>query len=78
MTLSAAVLMFALSQTPQAQKPQEPRKVQQINFDEDVIEGTLKGPDLEDVTGRPPCRFSSLIKVRDNFADKIVKSVDQL
>jgi hypothetical protein len=78
MTLSAAVLMFALSQTAQPQKPQEPRKVQQITFDEDVIEGTLKGPDLEDVTGTPACRFSSLIKVRDNFADKIVKSVDQL
>jgi hypothetical protein len=78
MTLSAAVLMFALSQTVQPQKPQPSKQVQQITFGDDVIEGTLKGPDLEDVTAAPTCRFKSLIKIRDNFADKIVMSYDQL
>jgi hypothetical protein len=72
MTLTAIAVMFALSQ-----KAQTPPK-QTIIFGDEEILADRKEPDVEYTTARPPTKFPNLIKIRQNFADKIVKSVDQM
>jgi hypothetical protein len=72
MTLTTAVVLFALSQS----KPQPPKR--EISFEPDEISGERKRPDLEQIDVRPPTKFSNLIKIRTDFADKIVKSVDDM
>jgi hypothetical protein len=58
----------------------EPKKVpvQRIDFGEDVLQGTTLSPDLDIYVVRNPPKFPKLIKVRENFDDKIVRSVDQM
>jgi hypothetical protein len=58
----------------------EPKKVpvQRHDFENDVIEATTKTPDGSIITYRNSPKFKSLIKVRENFDDKIVRSVDQM
>jgi hypothetical protein len=77
MTLTAALTVLSLSQTSIPHKVE--RAVDQhIVFGEDLIEGTLKSPEVEAIqTYRPP-KFGNLIKVRSNFDDKIIKSVEQM
>lgn len=67
-------LMLAAMLSLAAEAP----KVQKIEFDPDLVEGTLKGPDLGEITADKRPIFKPLIKVRENWNDKIVKSVDQL
>lgn len=58
----------------------QPKKVpeQKIDFDDDVLEGTTKSPYVDIYLGRNRVIFKGLIKVRENFNDKIVRSVDQM
>lgn len=42
------------------------------------IDGEFAAPGLETITSRPPNRFGSLIKVRDNFKDKLMESIYDL
>jgi hypothetical protein len=50
-----------------------------INFeDPDLVDGTLKSPDAEMIRGRVHIRFTSMIRVRSNFADKLMHSVNEL
>ena len=58
----------------------EPKKVpvQKIIFDPDLIDATTKTPDGTIITYRNSPKFQSMIKVRENFDDKIVRSVDQM
>jgi hypothetical protein len=50
-----------------------------INFeDPDLVDGTLKSPDAHVVHGKPPVIFESMIRVRLNFADKLMHSVSEL
>jgi hypothetical protein len=71
MTLTAALLVLSLSQ-----KPVPPK--QHIEFGDDLIEGTLKSPDVQAIDTYKPPKFGNLIKVRSNFDDKIIKSVEQM
>jgi hypothetical protein len=72
MTITAALLIYSLSQKAVPPKPQH------LDFSDDLIEGTLKTPEVEAIqTYRPP-KFGNLIKVRSNFDDKLMKSVEQM
>ena len=66
----AAMLMSA--------EPAKKPPVTEIKFDDDVLVGTTKSPDLDIYLSRKPAIFPRLIKVRENFDDKIVRSVDQM
>lgn len=59
-------------------EPKQKSRVTEITFGEDVLTGTTKGPDLLDINTYKPPKFGNLIKVRENFDDKIVRSVDQM
>jgi len=46
-----------------------------VNFGEDTIAGDLQLPDGEYIESRKRLRHSNLIRIRDNFRDKILQSV---
>ncbi|MFZ5470737.1 MAG: adventurous gliding motility protein CglF [Myxococcota bacterium] len=53
-------------------------KVQNINFEDDTIEGDLTKPDGEYVEARKKVKHSNLIRVREEFKDKVMQSVGEL
>ena len=53
-------------------------KTTQINFEDDTIEGDLTKPDGEYVEARKKVKHSNLIKVREEFKDKVMQSVGEL
>ena len=54
-------------------------KTQEIVFGtEDVIEATLVKPDITDIGVRPGGKFETLIRLRDDFSDKVSSSVSEL
>ena len=86
---AAAALLAALAlpgagraqQAPPGDKP-EPRveyeKKTVINFEDDTIEGDLKRPDGEYVEARRRVDHSNLIKIREDWREKVMQSSGDL
>ena len=72
--MTALMLAAMLMNAEPSKKP----RVTEIIFGDDVLEGTTKSPDLLDINSYKPPKFGNLIKRRENFNDKIVRSVDQM
>jgi len=53
-------------------------KTTTINFEDDTIEGDLTRPDGEYVEARSRVKHSNLIRIREEFRDKVVQSVGEL
>ena len=53
-------------------------KTTTIDFEDDTIEGDLTKPDGEYVEARKKVKHSNLIRVRDDFEDKVMQSVGEL
>jgi hypothetical protein len=49
-----------------------------INFEDDTIEGDLKRPDGEYVEARRKVDHSNLIKIREDWRDKVMQSSGDL
>jgi hypothetical protein len=49
-----------------------------INFDDDTIQGDLTRPDGEYVEARKRVDHSSLIKIRENWRDKVMQAAGDL
>jgi hypothetical protein len=49
-----------------------------INFEDDTIEGDLKRPDGEYVEARRRVNHSNLIKIREDWHDKVMQTSDEL
>jgi hypothetical protein len=62
--------------TPQPKVEYEKKTV--INFEDDTIEGDLKRPDGEYVEARKRVDHSNLIKIRENWHDKVMQSSGDL
>ena len=54
------------------------KKTTEYSFDDDTIEGDLTKPDGEYVEGRSKVKHSNLIKIREEFKDKVMQSVGEL
>lgn len=54
------------------------QKSQTINFEDDTIEGDLTKPDGEYVEARKSVKHSNLIRIREEFKDKVMESVGEL
>ena len=65
-------MLVSVSSFAQTAKPME------IDFPEDVIEGAQVGPDQELVAARATVRLGSMIKVREDFKDKVLQSAHEL
>lgn len=75
------IAAFALAGQASAQEKDESVVYQKktfYNFEDDVITGDLTRPDQEFLTGRKEARQKSLIRVREDFRDKVLKSVKDL
>lgn len=51
---------------------------QEISFEEDTITGDLTKPDGEYVEARRKIEHTSLIRVREEFKDKVLQSASEL
>jgi hypothetical protein len=54
------------------------RKKTVVSFDDDTIDGNLTKPDGDYVEARKRVRHSNLIRIRENFREKILESVSSL
>mgnify|MGYP005829560661 CR=1 FL=1 len=80
--LLLAVLALPLLTGAQEKTQPEPRveyeKKTVINFDDDTIQGDLTRPDGEYVEARKKVSHSNLIKIRDEWRDKVKRSAADL
>ncbi len=71
-------LLVPLSVAAQEKKAPEPRveyeKKTVINFDDDTIQGDLTRPDGEYVEARKRVDHSNLIKIREDWREKVKQS----
>jgi hypothetical protein len=79
LALIGLVLLFAPA-LPRAedQSKVEYEKKTVINFEDDTIEGDLKRPDGEYVESRRKVDHSNLIKVREEWRDKVMQASGDL
>jgi hypothetical protein len=49
-----------------------------IDFEDDTIEGDLSKPDGEYVEARKKVQHSNLIRIREDFEEKVMQSVGEL
>ena len=76
-TMVAATGAFA--QQGKVERPAAQAKAQNITFDtDDLIEGGVEGPAGSIYFAPPTHTFVRMIKVRENFNDKLLKSVEEL
>lgn len=54
------------------------KKQTEYSFEDDTIEGDLSKPDGEYVEARKQVKHSNLIKIREEFKDKVMQSVGEL
>lgn len=80
MRKSLILLLATMSLTTFAQtkKPVLQPPVTEFIFEGDLIDGTLKAPDVEYFTKGSNVDHPSLIKVRESFHDKIMNSAGEL
>jgi hypothetical protein len=80
--LAIAPAVRAADPAPAQQGGAQPRveyeKKTVINFEDDTIEGDLKRPDGEYVEARKKVDHSNLIKIRENWREKVMQSSGDL
>ena len=54
------------------------QKRSEFSFEDDTIEGDLTRPDGEYVEARKRVKHSNLIRIREEFRDKVMQSVGEL
>lgn len=54
------------------------QKTTNVDFEDDTIEGDLTKPDGEYVEARKTVKHSNLIRIREDFEDKVMQSVGEL
>ena len=78
--IAAALLLIAAvanAQQNDAQKKTE-RKTEIVFETGTDVSADIASPNLETVTVGPPIHHSSILKVRENFKDKVMASVSEL
>lgn len=54
------------------------KRIQVVDFPDDLIDGSREHPEVTAVEVRKAPTFRSLVKVRDNFNDKLLESVHEM
>ena len=79
LTIAAALPLLAAAQEKAQPQPKvEYEKKTVINFEDDTIEGDLKRPDGEYVEARQKVEHSNLIRIREDWRDKVMQSSGEL
>ncbi|MEM7678910.1 MAG: adventurous gliding motility protein CglF [Myxococcota bacterium] len=82
--LSGSAAVFFLVTGPAMAQEKAPgpgviyKKKTVFSFEDDTIDGDLTRPDGAYVESRKRIRHSNLIQIRDNFRDRILKSVSKI
>ena len=80
--LVVTALLLPLLGSAQEKKEAQPKieyeKKTVINFEDDTIEGDLKRPDGEYVEARQKVDHSNLIKIREDWRDKVMQASGDL
>lgn len=74
-------LLAAVPAMAQDEKPDgnvKYAKTTTISFEDDTIEGDLTKPDGEYVEARKKVKHSNLIRIREEFKEKVMQSVGEL
>ena len=80
----ALLLLLALPTLPSAEDKEEPKptvryeKRTEINFEDDTIDGDLKRPDGEYVEARRKVSHSNLIRIREDWREKVMQASGEL
>ncbi len=78
-TFTVLAPLLAVAQDKGAPPPRvEYEKKTVINFEDDTIEGDLKRPDGEYVEARQKVDHSNLIRIREDWRDKVMQSSGDL
>ncbi len=84
MRLAALLTLLAVPAVPLAQDKAEPKpnvvyeKRTEINFEDETIDGDLKRPDGEYVEARRKVSHSNLIRIREDWRDKVMQASGEL
>jgi hypothetical protein len=83
MLLVAVVVLLPFLGAAQEKKGEATQKVEYekktvINFEDDTIEGDLKRPDGEYVEARQKVDHSNLIRIREDWRDKVMQASGDL
>ncbi len=79
--MKKGILILALVALPAvtfAQAKRGEQSPQVVNFEDDTIQGDLSKPDGEYVEARKKVRHTNLIRIREEFKDKVLQSVSDL
>lgn len=77
--LAVFVAISSLSSLAQSQPQTQNKKPAEIIFgDGDTIDGDISKPDVEFVRHAPGAKFDKLIRVREDFKDKVMGSASEL
>lgn len=81
--LTLAATLFSWSLTLQAQEKQPPRgekgkKQTKIDFEDELVEGELKKPELFYLLQKKQFNFKRLIKLRDDFLPEMRRDADEV
>jgi hypothetical protein len=80
----ALLTLLTLPAVPAAQDKAEPQpkvvyeKKTEINFEDDTIDGDLKRPDGEYVEARRKVNHSNLIRIREDWREKVMQASGEL
>jgi hypothetical protein len=78
LALAAPLLAGAQDKKAEVQPKVEYEKKTVINFEDDTIEGDLKRPDGEYVEARQKVDHSNLIRIREEWRDKVMQASGEL
>jgi hypothetical protein len=78
LALLAVIPGLAYAEGKKADENVRYAKTTTINFEDDTIEGDLTRPDGEYVEARKRVKHSNLIRIREEFKDKVMESVGEL
>ena len=81
--VTLAALIFTWSLSSQAQEKQAPRgekgkKQTKIDFEDELVEGELKKPELFYLLQKKQFNFKRLIKLRDDFLPEMRRDADEV
>ena len=77
--LAVFIAISSLSAGAQTQSPTQNKKAAEIIFgDGDLIDGDINKPDVEFVRPAPGAKFGKLIRVRQDFKEKVMSSASEL
>lgn len=73
--ISAALAAPAASFAAEAKKAD---RTQVVNFEDDTVQGDLTKPDGEYIEAKKAVNHTNLIRIREEFRDKVLQSVSDL